>query len=162
MANGMQMTLDEWMPEAFPLPIAGASARLAKTSVMPTPLEEGLTEIAVPSFVKYFASLGKCGKKIDLNGSSMKMLKECYRATEDLTSLPFSLNWMNAGMTSNGSYSTVKTSAFRKTESESTLSDILEDTVSEKYFLSENFVKRIVRMKDTDFYILTPSKESIS
>lgn len=58
--------------------------------------------------------------------------------------LGFSPTW---GMTLNGKYLTAKTSEFPKTESASSLSDILEENVEEKYFLSqvsaENILKRL-------------------
>lgn len=96
MENGSQMTLDQWMPDLFRGLIAGASEHLARTSALQEP-EPDLMEIGHPSFERYFASVKKLGKKIDPNGLSMRMLRECYQATEDLTSLPFSLKWGGAG-----------------------------------------------------------------
>lgn len=80
MENGIQMTLEMWMPEVFQMQIAGASERPAKIS----PLQESerdLTEIDHLSLEKYLESCGKRGKKIDPNGLSMKMLRECCQAT---------------------------------------------------------------------------------
>ena len=44
--------------------------------------------------------------------------------------------WMNWGMMSNGKYLTAKILEYHKTEKGATLSDILEEQVEEKYFLS--------------------------
>src|SRR3712207_5143425 len=46
-------------------------------------------------------------------------------------------HWMSWGMMSNGRCLTVKISKFPKTERGSLLSDILEDSVPDSYFLSE-------------------------
>ena len=143
MVNGTQMTLDQWMPEIFQRQTAGASEHLVRTSPLPES-EPGLKETEVPSFERYFASLKKCGKKIDLNGCSMKMLRECYQATEDLTTLPFSLRWTGGGMILNGAYSTQSFSECHKTGSACLLSDILEVVVPQKYFLSKEQTERIV------------------
>ena len=56
-------------------------------------------------------------------------------------SLGFSPTW---GILWNGRYLTAKTSEFPKTESVSTLSDILETNVDEKYFLSQEQTKKIL------------------
>ena len=48
------------------------------------------------------------------------------------------------GMQLNGRYLTAKTSEFPKTESECSLSDILEDSVDEKYFLSQEALQNIL------------------
>ena len=153
MVSGTQMTLDQWMPEVFQRQTVGALDHHARISPS-VENAEGWTETGVPSFERYFAYLGKRGNKIDPNGSSMKMLRECYQATEDLISLPFSLKWMNLGMTSNGSLLTQSTLESHKAVKECSLLDIIEDSVNEKYYLSENFVKRMSRIIDKKFYVV--------
>lgn len=96
MENGVQMTLEQWMPQIFQKQTVGASERLVRTSQWPESGED-LKETDPHSLEKYLESLEKQGKRINLNGSSMKMLKECLAATEDLTSCPYSLNWMWGG-----------------------------------------------------------------
>ena len=113
---------------------------IAKVSAWPE--NEQDLKVNQVSFEKYFESLGKSEKKIDPNGLSTRMLKECLAATEDLTTLPFSLKWMDWGMISNGKISTASIT-FPKIVSESTLSDILEDTVPEKYFLSKEQMEKL-------------------
>lgn len=75
---------------------------------------------------------------------SLRMLKTFYQSMGDgISSLP-SLNWMKSGMTVNGSYSTLKISEFPKIENEYLLSDILEEDVPEKYFLSEEKAQKLI------------------
>ena len=57
-------------------------------------------------------------------------------------SLKFLPTW---GMELNGRYLTAKTSEFPKTESECSLSGILEETVDDKYFLSEQVKARLLK-----------------
>ena len=104
----------------------------------------GYKETEALSLEKYLESCGKLKKKIDPNGLSMKMLKECLAATKDLTTFPFSLQWTNWGTMSNGRFSTQKISESPKQESGSLLADILEEKVEDKYFLSKEQIRRIV------------------
>lgn len=143
MANGIQMTLEAWMAETFPEQTVGVLEPPAKTSRLPENVLDSKA-IEALSLEKYLESLGKSRKKRDLNGCSMKMLRECLAATEDLTTLKFSLQWMNWGTTLNGSFSTQKIGECRKTGSVCTLSDILEDVEDEKYFLSQAQMEKIV------------------
>ena len=143
MENGIQMTLDQWMPEIFQKLIVGASEHPARTSLS-LESEPGLVETDHPSFERYFESVGKSGKRIDPNGLSMKMLKECYQATEDLTSLGFSLKWGGWGTISNGLISTANITEYPRTGKEYILLDILEPKAPQKYFLSKQQTERIV------------------
>lgn len=148
MGNGMLPTLEMCEQMNFLDQIVGASEHHARTSQLQE-IERVLQETDQVSFEKYFGYLGKQGKKIDLNGCSMKMLRECYQATEDLTTLPFSLKWTGGGTTYNGNYSTLNTMEYPRTVKECSLSDILEDTVDEKYFLSSTAVERLMSFKDS-------------
>ena len=96
MESGIQLMFDLSPLTTYPEQTVGASAHLVRTSPSQDS-EKDLGGTEVPSFEKYFGYLGSSKKKIDLNGLSTKMLRECYQATEDLTSLPFSLNWTNWG-----------------------------------------------------------------
>ena len=84
------------------------------------------------------------GKKIDLNGCSLKMLKIYLALETDLISRGCSLKWGGMGTLSNGSLSTQKTLAFPKTGKGCSLLDILETEVDEKYFLSDQQMERIL------------------
>jgi hypothetical protein len=87
----------------------------------------------------FLTSLGFLQKK-DPDIWYSKMLKVYYLTNLAKLSrqyLGFSPTW---GIELNGKYLTAKTSEFPKTESVSTLSDILEENVAEKYFLSQKMV----------------------
>jgi hypothetical protein len=75
---------------------------------------------------------------------SLKMLKGFYLTTKGELSELSSIRWMNLGMTSNGKCLTVKTSVSPRTENASSLSDILEEQVAPKYFLSDKQTKYIL------------------
>lgn len=143
MESGVQLTLEQWMPQIFQKLTVGVSELPAKTSPLPVN-EKGLKETDQVLLEKYSEFLPKRGKKINLNGLSMKMLRECYRATEDLISLGYSLNLIGGGTTLNGNYSTLNVTEYLKTESECTLSDILEAEVPEKYFLSKEQMDKLL------------------
>lgn len=134
MESGIQLMFDLSPLTTYPEQTVGASEHLVRTS-QSQDSEKDLTETEVPSFEKYFGYLGNSKKKIDLNGLSTKMLRECYQATEDLTSLPYSLNWTNWGTMQSGKFSTQRISEYRKTGSECTLSDTKEVVGKKIFFL---------------------------
>ena len=84
-------------------------------------------------------------KKKDPDILYSKMLKGCLVMTTEKLSKPYLKALPTLGfMLSNGACLILDTSAFRKTESESLLSDILESTVPEKYFLSKEKQEKIM------------------
>lgn len=141
--NGIGLISDQYGQMMFPELTAGVSEHPVKISALQEN-EPDLTATEAPSFERYFALSGKQGKKIDLNGLSMRMLRECCQATEDMTSLPFSLKWTNSGMISNGRFSTASITPFHRTGKGCILLDILEAEVENKYFLSEAQMRKIV------------------
>lgn len=90
----------------------------------------------VDSFLHLLNSSKAKKKKINPNGFSLKMLRDFYQVAGDEIISTISLSWMKQGTTLNGKCSTQKTTEFPKTENVSTLSDILEVEVDEKYYLS--------------------------
>jgi len=103
--------------------------------------EEDLT---TPEALSFLTSLGFLRKK-DPDIFYSKMLKVCLVMTKEKLSrlcLGFS---PTLGMECNGRYLIVKTSEFPKTESGSSLSDILEDKVDQKYFLSSDKTKQLLK-----------------
>ena len=76
---------------------------------------------------------------------SLKMLKGFYLTTKAVPTELSSIRWMNLGMTSNGKCLTLKTSVSPRIGKECSLSDILEEQVDPKYFLSNKMVKYIMR-----------------
>ena len=145
--NGIQMTLEMWMPEASPKSIVSASEHHVRTFPLPDS-EKALKETDHPSLEKYLESLGKRGKKIDPNGLSMKTLRECFRQIGGVTSSQYSWKWTNWGMTQNGRFSTQKIGECRKTGSVCILLDILEPKAEKKYFLSAQQMEKIIFKSD--------------
>ena len=145
MENGIQVTLEMWMPTACPKPIVGVSEHHVKISPW-RERERDLMETEVVSLEKYLESFANKKKVIDPNGLSMRMYAECCRATGGGTTSQFSWKWTNAGTISNGRIST-QNITFPKTGSGYTLSDILEDAVPQKYFLSCQQTEKIVFAK---------------
>ena len=143
MESGIQLMFDLSEVITFPEPTAGASVRRVRTSQSPGSAKD-LTETGAHSLEKYFGCLGNSTKKIDPNGLSTRMLRECLAATEGGTSSQLSLKWNNWGTMSNGSCLTQRISEYRKTGKESILLDILEAEVSGKYFLSKEQTEKIV------------------
>ena len=91
MENGTELISDQYGQMMFQGLTVGVSAHPVKISASQEN-EQDLTATEVPSFGRYFDLCGKRGKKISPNGLSMRTLRECLAATEDLTSLPFCLN----------------------------------------------------------------------
>ncbi|XUO99576.1 hypothetical protein AGMB00912_01146 [Lactiplantibacillus argentoratensis] len=86
-------------------------------------------------------------KKIDPATYSLRTLKTYLVLTEGLTFSNFKLNWTKSGTMSNGQCLTQPKSSL-STGKEFSLSDILEDDVPEKYFLSsEKTEKLIIQIK---------------
>ena len=87
----------------------------------------------------------------------LKTLKGYYHTTKERRLLPSLTRWMNWGMTSNGKCLTAKISGFHKTENGCSLSDILEEQVDQKYFLSDKAMKSIQGRMHKGTTLHTPS-----
>jgi len=74
---------------------------------------------------------------------SLRMLRDSSITTEEEPLELSSQVWMNWGMTSNGNVLTARISESHRIGSESLLSEILEDTPDQKYFLSEDVMQKI-------------------
>lgn len=133
MANGIQMTLEMWMPEACPQQTVGASEHHARTSLSQEN-EQDWTETDQALYAKFLDSWKNKKSKTDLNGLSMKMLRECFLATKDSTICQSSLKWTDSGTISNGRIST-QNGSFHKTGSAYTLSDINVAVEQEIFYL---------------------------
>ena len=94
--NGAQLTLEQLMPEIFQRQTVGVSVHHARTSHLPEN-EKDLTETEVVSLEKFLGSSTNSKKKINPNGLSMRMLRECLAATEDLIISQYSVNWIGGG-----------------------------------------------------------------
>ena len=78
----------------------------------------------------------------DPNILSLKMSKVCSQVTEEKTSTSYCEVLPTLGMMVNGNY-LIQGGFSPKIENEFTLSDILEETVDPKYFLSEKATEKL-------------------
>ncbi len=143
MENGMQMTLEECMPETFQKQIAGASDSLVRISQLP---ENNLDfkETVQVCFLELCTLSDNSKKKINPLTFSLRTLRICLALMEDGISPGCSLKWSRGGTMQNGKCSTLKTSECLKIEKGCSLSDILEDEVPQKYFLPKEQTEKIV------------------
>ena len=87
--------------------------------------------------------LGNSKKKINPVTYSLKTLKTYLASTKGGTSQSCSLKWTKSGMMSSGTFS-IQPKSFLNTGNASSLSDILEDDVPEKYFLSSEKTEKLM------------------
>jgi len=80
----------------------------------------------------------------ELNIYSLRTSKDSSTIIRERHLKPLSERWMNWGMTVNGKCLTAKTTECRKTGNGCSLSQILEENVDSKYFLSEKIANRIL------------------
>src|SRR5690625_2713126 len=84
----------------------------------------------------------------DHNIYSLKTSKDSYHMTTEIRSRQSFERWMNSGMMRNGICLTLRTLEYPKTGKGCSLSDILEDQVHEKYFLSDQVTKRLMSYRN--------------
>ena len=149
MESGTQMTLEQWMPEASPMPIVGASDFRAKT-LASRESSSDLLETAQVCFSELCTWLDSSKKKKDPLTCSLRTLRICFLLMEDGISPNFSLSWTKTGTMRSGRFSTQNISESRKTENVVLLSDILEEEVDQKYFLSKEQTERIIFAEPLD------------
>jgi len=136
MECGIQMTLEEFMPEIFQEQTYGVSDSPVRTSLC-ADTEGDFKETVQACFSELCTFLDKSAMKRSPLTYSLRMLKTCLVLMEDGTSPGFSLKWTGTGTMQHGRFSIQSTSEFRRTEKDVSLSDILEDEVEEKYYLSD-------------------------
>ena len=143
MENGMLPTLDECMQMTFPQQIVGVSDSHARTSASPEDKQDFSATVRA-CFSELCTFLDSSKKKRDPIPYSLRMLKICLVLMEDGISPDFSVAWTRVGTMRNGRFSTLKNSEYHRTEKGYSLSDILEDEVDEKYYLSQAQVNKIL------------------
>lgn len=92
-----------------------------------------------------FFEVARAVKQIQPRFVFLENVKGLLITTKETLSEQFSARLMNSGMMSNGVYLTAKTSEFHKIGNECILSDILEETVDEKYFLSSEKTEKLIQ-----------------
>ena len=80
----------------------------------------------------------------NLSISTSKMFPVCLTITQAKHLKQSSVHWMSWGMMCAGRYSTAKISEYPNQEIECSLSDILEDNVPEKYYLSRKQAEKLL------------------
>ena len=143
MENGTQMMFEELSQTIYHEQNVGVLDFPAKTSVSQD-TNADLKEIAQAYFLELQTLLNSSKRKIDPTPFSLKMLRIYFLLIEDSTSQDFSLSWTRSGTMRNGKLLTQNITVCHKTESEYSLSDILEDDVDEKYFLSREQAEKIM------------------
>lgn len=133
MVNGTPKTLEPYQEPIYHKQTAGVSEHHVRTSLSQEN-EQDWTETDRALYEKFLDSWKNKKSKTDLNGLSMKMLRECFLATEDSTICQSSLKWTGGGMTSNGKISTAA-GLSPKTGSGFTLSDIKKAVEKEIFCL---------------------------
>lgn len=91
-----------------------------------------------------FFEIARAAKQIQQRFLFLENVKGLLSHDKGETFEQSSPHWMSWGMMSNGRCLTVKISKCRKTVKEFLLSDILEDTVPDSYFLSEEKTAQLV------------------
>jgi hypothetical protein len=103
--------------------------------------EGGLKMRGVRSFLRYCESLGLRDPVFYCSKTS----KAYYPSGRVMSIDGSKIAWGNWDISWNGRHLTAKISVFRRTANACSLSDILEDSVDEKYFLSEAAVESLRR-----------------
>ena len=147
MENGSQMTFEQLTLPIFPELTCGASDSLVRTSALPESKSD-FTETVQACFSELCTFLDSKKKKRDPLTCSLRMLKIFCLLMEDGISPDFSLKWIGGGTMQNGVFSTLKTLEYHRTENAVSLSDVLEEEVDERYFLSNHATSRLLSYKD--------------
>ncbi len=135
----MQQTYEQLSLEICQMPIATVEDSLAKLSQL---LEKG-EGLKIQEGLFSLKSLGLF-EKDSHNLFSLKMSKGCLITMEEGLSEQSSKLFGNWGMMSNGNCLTARILEYPKTEKGCSLSDILEEHVDEKYFLSQEQVDKLL------------------
>lgn len=106
-----------------------------------------LTEAEADYFTKSFASSAK-KVKISPSGLSLKTLKGFCQLMAGEDFARYSIGWTKQGMMHDGNCLTAKTSVYRRAENVCLLSDVLEEVVDEKYFLSATMTAYLKRREE--------------
>lgn len=100
-----------------------------------------LTALVAASGLSSSGCCPSCGH----DGRSLRMSPDFYPATEDATLASFSAGWMTSGSQSHGRYWTRSTSESRNAAAACSLSQVLQDEVSSKFYLSAKAAAGILR-----------------
>lgn len=133
------MTQEKLYPNSYPISIF----LLADFPVSPSQSQEREKDLMTQE-ERCFSRLLELLPLKNLNISSSKMFPVCLTMTQAKHLKQSSIRWMSWGMMCAGRYLTAKISEFPSHEIECSLSDILEDNVPEKYYLSRKQAEKLL------------------
>ena len=136
----IQATLGESIQKKYPTSISFVQDFLANRFRLQA--RGRVSRTLVERFSSRYAELRKLK---DLHCYSSKTFKASLAMTEEELSRSSFNRWMNWGTGSSGKFLTANISGFPRIGNECSLSDILEEEVPDQYFLSEKFIKTILR-----------------
>lgn len=136
--------------------ILSAAGSLARTYQWPVSVR-ALTEHEAASGLSSIASCPSCGLPL----LSLRMFPDFYPQIRDATLASSSPGWSNSGLAvGDGRYWTASTSESRNAAGVCTLSQVLQESVSPKYFLSAKAATGILRRAERRGKTLPPQLEA--
>lgn len=138
----MKKTSARSVPTAYQTSIFGLPVFPVRTP----PCRESVQEYTAHELDCFLSLFGSCGKEVRINpdGLSLKMLRDCFQWAEQGILPKFSVSWPHWGMVSNMRFSIPEHLECLNIEKESILSEILQPEVPEKYYLSEQQTQKLL------------------
>ncbi len=133
------MTQEKSYPNSYPI----STLLPADFPVSPSQSQEQEKDLTIQE-ERCFLKLQELLPLKNLSMSSSRMFPVCLTTTKAGHLKQSSIHWMNWGMMYAGRYLTAKISEYRNHEIECTLSDIIEESVPEKYFLSRKQAEKLL------------------
>ena len=133
------MTQEKLYPNSYPI----STFLLADFPVNPSQSQEREKDLTIQE-ERCFSRLLELLPLKNLSISSSKMFPVCLTTTKAGHLKQSSVHWMAWGMMCAGRYLTAKISEYPNQEIECSLSDILEDNVPEKYYLSRKQAEKLL------------------
>lgn len=137
--NFTLMTQEKSYPNSYPI----STLLPADFPVSPSQSQEREKDLTIQE-ERCFLRLLELFPLKNLSISSSKMFPVCLTMTQGKHLKQSSIHWMNWGMMCAGRYLTAKISEYPNHEIECSLSDILEDNVPEKYYLSRKQAEKLL------------------
>lgn len=137
--NFTLMTQEKSYPNSYPI----STLLPADSPVSPSQSQEQERVLTIQE-ERCFLKLQELLPLKNLSISSSKMFPVCLTMTQAKHLKQSSVHWMAWGMMCAGRYLTAKISEFPSHEIECSLSDILEDNVPEKYYLSRKQAEKLL------------------
>lgn len=141
MGNGVQLTLEQWMPEIFQKPIVGICAPCQDFSI--SGARAGLQGDRSSLVREVFRLLNDLEEKQRPEWLIYENVKGMLSSNKGYDFLSIIIELDELGMIANGKLSTQKTMVSHNQEKGCILSDILEDAVPKEYFLSSQRMEQI-------------------